>query len=375
MTNSDRQMVLVKYGTFSHVNERVEALLRENFPQFKLRVLDAAQDILGSFRRASLWLRLKANLRHPVTFVRGRHSPWDFVFREAHAWDLIAAWLQKHVDPTHTAFILQTQSMFDASRAGVPFFVYTDHTREAHRRQIGGGAPAPATAAWCAKERELYRRADTVFTLSNFCAQSVVEDYGVPTERVLSVSTGINMDWPTVDNLEEPRPPVILFVGGHWEIKGGPQLLDAFHSVREQVPEARLWLVGGAPRQPIPGVEVFGRVDRRVLDRLYREAAVVCVPSLLDRASMVALDAAAYGLPVVTNPSGAGAERVEDGGTGLVVDPRDTPALAAALVRLLCDPLLARRMGRAGRERVGEHFTWEAVGRKMAARIEEVLAA
>jgi hypothetical protein len=138
--------------------------------------------------------------------------------------------MRENVHPEHTAFVLQTQSMFDAFRPDIPFFIYTDHTREAHRRQIGGGAPAPASAAWRAKERALYCRADTVFTLSEFCARSVIEDYGVPAERVLNVSTGINMDLPGADGLKVEREPVILFVGGHWQIKGGPQLLDAFRT-------------------------------------------------------------------------------------------------------------------------------------------------
>ncbi len=368
-----QHIVLVKYGSFSHVNERVAALLRECFPQYELRVVDAARDILANFPFRSVLLRLRSNLRHPIAFVRGRHSPWDFVFRDARAWDLISRWMRENIHPEHTAFVLQTQSMFDAFRPDIPFFIYTDHTREAHRRQIGGGAPAPASAAWRTKERALYRRADTVFTLSEFCARSVIEDYGVPAERVLNVSTGINMDLPGADGLKVEREPVILFVGGHWQIKGGPQLLDAFRLVRERMPEARLWLVGAAPREPGPGVDVFGRVDRGVLDRLYRRAAVVCVPSLLDRASMVALDAAAYGLPVVTNPSGAGAERVVEGVTGLVIDPRDVTALAAALLQLLRDPESARKMGWAGRERVERYFTWESVGRQMAERINKLL--
>lgn len=122
-------------------------------------------------------------------------------------------------------------------------------------------------------------------------------------------------------------------------------------------------------------MKAHGRVDRGTLDRLYREAALLCVPSILDRASMVALDAAAYGLPVVTNPFGAGAERVVDGVTGYVVDPRDPAALSTVLVRLLRDPALRRSLGSAGRDRVEKEFTWDAVGAKIADRIRSVLHA
>jgi phosphatidylinositol alpha-1,6-mannosyltransferase len=88
---------------------------------------------------------------------------------------------------------------------------------------------------------------------------------------------------------------------------------------------------------------------------------------------MVALDAAAHGLPVICTPHGAGAERVRDGETGLLVDPRDTRAFADAILKFLSDGEFAAAMGQAGRRMVEEEFTWSAVGNKMAGRIRELI--
>ncbi len=370
-----KKIVFVKYGSFSLVNERVESMLRNVFPECDLIILDAARDILASYPIRSLWLRLVSVLLRPVAFVRGRHSPWDFVFRDVRSWKLISRWMREHVRPEETKMIVQTQSMFDASCPGVPFFVYTDHTHLAHRRHPHGGAPAPASEEWISAERNLYQRADTVFTLSKFCALSVVEDYGVPAEKVLPVFTGSNMELPRLNYPLFPRLPIVLFVAADWVIKGGPQLVRAFAKVRELIPAAGLWLVGSGPEDPEEGVRCFGRVDRQKLEGLFGEVALVCVPSLVERASMVALDAAAFGLPVITTPSGAGAERVRDGETGLIVDPEDRDALASAICRILNNPELAERMGRAGRRMVEEEFTWEAVGRKIQTRMQEVILA
>jgi len=372
---SPRKIILVKYGSFSHVNEQVATFLSREFPGHPLVVVDAAKDILASFPLRSLLLRFAANLRAPRDFFGGRHSPWDFVFRDIAAWDMISEWISRNVNPAQTDFVFQTQSMFDASRKGIPFFVYTDHTRRAHKRQGGGRFSAPLVSGWEQREQSLYRSADTVFTLSDFCRGSVIEDYGIPAAKALAVSTGINMALPDLRGATEANKPVILFVGGEWKIKGGPLLVDAFRSVRRTVPEAELWLVGARPTRVEAGMRVFGRVDRRELDALYRQASVLCVPSIVDRASMVALDAAAYELPVVTNPFGAGSERVVDGVTGRVVDPHDTQLLASVLRELLCNPELRRRFGRAGRERIEKEFTWESVGAKVATRIREVLHA
>ena len=364
-----RRILFVKYGSFSHVNAKMERVLRERFPECELEVVDAARDILASFPFQSLWLRLKASMKRLVPFIRGRHSPWDFVFQEPKAWELISSWILRNVDPAELAFIVQTQSMFDASHPGIPFFIYTDHTREAHKRQPGGGSPAPASPEWIRLEAALYPKAATVFTLSRFCAESVVLDYGVPEERVLTVSTGINMDLPILDEASPQREPVVLFVAAEWGIKGGEELAAAFKQVRQKMPSAELWVVGAQPPVIQEGMRVFGRVKLGDLDRLFRKAAVVCVPSRVERASMLALDAAAYGLPVITTPFGAGAERVRDGVTGRLVDPRDTEEFASAIVALLQDQDRARVMGSAGRTMVEKEFTWDAVGGKIADRI------
>ena len=367
------RIVFVKYGSFSHVNGKVEAMLRKEFPEYDLEIVDAARDILASFPLQSLWLRFKASVKRLVPFLRGRHSPWDFVFQEPKAWGLISSWILRNADPAKVAFIFQTQSMFDASHPGIPFFIYTDHTREAHKRQPGGGSPAPASIKWRGLEAALYTKAATVFTLSRFCAESVVLDYGVPEERVLTVSTGINMDLPILDEASPQREPVVLFVAAEWGIKGGEELASAFKLVRQKMPSGELWVVGAQPPVIQEGMRVFGRVKLGDLDRLFRKAALICVPSRVERASMLALDAAAYGLPVITTPFGAGAERVRAGVTGLLVDPRSAEEFAAAIVGLLEDQDRARAMGIAGRAMVEKEFTWDAVGGKIAARIRSLL--
>jgi glycosyltransferase involved in cell wall biosynthesis len=371
---SRQSILLVKYGSFSHVNARVEAMLRKEFPEYNLEVVDAAHDILASYPMDSHWLRLKASMKRLVPFLRGKHSPWDFVFQEPMAWDLISSWIMRNIDPAQVAFIFQTQSIFDASHPEVPFFIYTDHTREAHKRQPDGGAPAPACLKWKRMEAALYKKAASVFTLSRFCAESVVDDYGVSEKRVHTVSTGINMDLPVLDGFFTPPKPVILFVAANWGIKGGEELAATFKLVRQKMPSAELWVVGVQPPVTHEGMRVFGRVGLAKLDGLFRESAIVCVPSRVERASMLALDAASYGLPVITTPLGAGVERVREGVTGLLADPRNTEEFASAIVALLADPVRARSMGRAGRKMVEKEFTWDAVGGKIAAQVRPLLS-
>jgi phosphatidylinositol alpha-1,6-mannosyltransferase len=76
-------------------------------------------------------------------------------------------------------------------------------------------------------------------------------------------------------------------------------------------------------------------------------------------------EASACGLPVIAGQSGGMAEAVSDGQTGLVVDPDDPAAVAAALKRLLGDQLLARRLGQGGRKAIESFYNWDRVIRDL----------
>jgi sugar transferase (PEP-CTERM/EpsH1 system associated) len=86
------------------------------------------------------------------------------------------------------------------------------------------------------------------------------------------------------------------------------------------------------------------------------------------------LEAMAAGLPVVATAVGGTPEVVVEGETGFLVPPRDPEALAEAILRLLRDPDLRRRMGEAGRKRVAEHFSVEQMVQKTEALYEHLVA-
>jgi glycosyltransferase involved in cell wall biosynthesis len=96
------------------------------------------------------------------------------------------------------------------------------------------------------------------------------------------------------------------------------------------------------------------------LQRLYARAAIVACPSRREGFGVACLEAMAHARPVVATSVGGLRDLVVDEETGLVVPPRDSAALRAALERLLADKELRHRLGAAGRERARAHFSWEA---------------
>ena len=156
----------------------------------------------------------------------------------------------------------------------------------------------------------------------------------------------------------EESPPYVMYAGPAAPHKGRQVLIEAF---RELDRDVLLRLVGGDGSASAPGVEDVGYRSGAELDRLYRRALVVVVPSVwADPCPTVALEAMANGRPVIASASGGLPEIVEDGVTGLLVAPGDPVALRAAITRLLDDPALREGMGARGRERV-TRFSTETV--------------
>jgi glycosyltransferase involved in cell wall biosynthesis len=145
----------------------------------------------------------------------------------------------------------------------------------------------------------------------------------------------------------EPGPLVrVLFVGGNFARKGGPDLLAALQTL----PDAELDVVTGSDVGPIPP-EVRCRVHRGLgpgdpeLLALYRRADVFALPSHGDCLPLVLAEAAACGLPLVATALGAMSEVVRDGVNGFLVTPGAPADLRRALQRLVESPELRRAMG------------------------------
>jgi glycosyltransferase involved in cell wall biosynthesis len=105
-------------------------------------------------------------------------------------------------------------------------------------------------------------------------------------------------------------------------------------------------------------VTLTGRVSKDELVRLYNACEVFVSPSLYEGFGLPAAEAMACGAPVVATTAGAFPEVIEDGVSGLLVPPRDAGALAGAIERLRKDSYLRYKLGREGRRRINDHFSW-----------------
>jgi glycosyltransferase involved in cell wall biosynthesis len=157
-------------------------------------------------------------------------------------------------------------------------------------------------------------------------------------------------------------------------------LLDAHARVRARRPDAHLVLAGDGPRRAqlerqlaalgtAAAVHLLG--FRNDIDSLLSCADVAALSSDWEGLPLFALECMAAGVPLVATAVGGVPEVVGDGATGLLVPPRDPEALAGALLRVLGDPVLARRLGEGAAARAGE-FTIERAAQRFAALYEQL---
>jgi len=177
--------------------------------------------------------------------------------------------------------------------------------------------------------------------------------------------------------------PVLICVGRLTPRKGQDTLVAGWPEVVAALPAARLVITGpGDDRALRSSAERLGVANRIVFTGgvphaqtpAFFAAADVFASPCRDRHAgleveglgIVFLEASACGLPVIVGRSGGAIDTVLDGRTGVVVDPTDVRAVAAAAIDLLSDPARAAAMGRAGREWVERDWTWRHVHETVA---------
>jgi phosphatidyl-myo-inositol dimannoside synthase len=236
-------------------------------------------------------------------------------------------------------------------------------------------------------DRQFYsrvlRNANLVCTGSHGTARLMQQYFGpaLAQTRIQTIPYGNDFakDVPPelVVNRSFPAIPTLLSVGDIKPRKGQHISLAAFARVKEQFPSARYWIIGHydpdssyiqqiqkyIANHEVKDVQFLGVVSRDELSRCYREASVFVLTSQkvglhFEGFGLVYLEAGAYGLPVVGTRTGGIADAIQEGETGFICEPEDVEGIAQAVIRLLSDAELMRRMGQANRLRA-ETLTWE----------------
>ncbi|ARC90842.1 glycosyltransferase [Rhodovulum sp. MB263] len=256
----------------------------------------------------------------------------------------------------HFAQASATVAMLAAELAGLPFS-FTLH----------GPADFLDPVGWRLDEK--IRRARFVACISHFCrSQAMIHARPADWPKLAIVHCGVEPDRYRRDPALGPAATrELLFVGRLAAVKGVPLLLEAMARLGANCADARLTLIGDGPeRARIEAEAARLGLGARVVFAGYRSQDEVAkalarsdlfvLPSFAEGVPVVLMEAMAAGLPVIATRIAGIPELVEDGVSGLVVDPGSATALTAAIGTVLADPEGAARMGAAGRDRVCAAF-------------------
>ena len=268
-------------------------------------------------------------------------------------------------------------------------------------------------------ERRL-SEADLVIGCSEYITEKIRRRFPQFANRYQTVFNGVDVNQFLSENghstAKKNGVKRLLFVGRVSPEKGVHVLLDAFQKVVERYPQAQLEIVGSQQQLPFEflialsdddkvcdltsfyyldgvlrhnyfsslqeqlllsniaaHVTFLGSVPHMHVINHYRDADVFIFPSVWDEPFGIPLvEAMACQVPVVATRSGGMTEVVEEGKTGLLVERGDAPALAEAILRLLSNKDLRRAMGKAGRRRVLDLFSWEQVVKKVLCQYQNI---
>lgn len=247
-----------------------------------------------------------------------------------------------------------------ARRAGIPAIIHTVHLFPFHEE-----TSRLVTAAYVGAERLAARWCDRIVTVSEFQRDWALRvGVGTP-EQVISIPNGVPLDraQPSRSRADVRTELgiddafMILSTGRLAEQKGLEYLIRAVALLRRELPAARLVLAGDGPlRDELAKlVADLGLDDTVVLlgqrsdvGDLLAASDLVVLPSLWEGLSISLLEAMAAGKPVVTTSIGSNREVTNDGETAVLVPPKDSRSLAAAIRALASDRARLDELGRKG---------------------------
>lgn len=262
---------------------------------------------------------------------------------------------------THTPIAASVLWRVGSRLAGVPMI---DHVH------VGNFFGPPGIKSRIARGLEIATRGvpRKYIAVSQATASELLE-HGYPNDRVVQVYNPIS--WPQTARRERlNRPGIVGCFGRITPPKGQFELIEAFARIANADPTCRLWIVGHAGEQDesyllalhrrVGELRLDSQVEflghRRDVRELMLQLTALVLPSRHEAFPLVVLEAMSLGVPVIAFPVAGVQELIEDGLSGLLVNPGDEEGLVAAIKSVLDDAPLSERISRAGYDHVWNNF-------------------
>jgi len=273
-----------------------------------------------------------------------------------------------------------------ASLAARPRFPYFLIAHGMELMQLPLRFPARQSKAFL--RRRTLKNARRIFAVSEFTRERVVA-LGVHRERVSVIPNGVETRPTLPANGVNGAKRILMTVSRLVPRKGHDAVLRAMPRILEEMPDVLYRIVGTGPERDRldslsralkiqSNVEFYGEVSDRKRDRLLTECDIFLLPTRqtptdFEGLGIAVLEAMQNGKPVIVTRAGGVPELVDEGRTGIVIEPDSHEALAQATLEMLKSPERARQMGQNAKLLVEERYRWETIAGRYLSEIEASL--
>jgi len=233
------------------------------------------------------------------------------------------------------------------------------------------------------------RFVDYFLVVSSVLKENMIEVHGIPPDKIIKIYNGIETDYYKPVGNEEMRYKIrrefavndsdilIASLGRLVWQKGFEYFIHAIPEILREIPDARFILVGDGPLRPeLERLAVELGEGDKIIFAGYRSDVrdvlaaldIVVIPSVLEGFPMITLEAMAMAKPIVAAKIDGITEQITDGINGILIPPKDSSAIAQAIIRLINDRESGKKLGLAARKKVEQEFSVE----KMVSETEKV---
>lgn len=232
-------------------------------------------------------------------------------------------------------------------------------------------------AAYC--EQFSANHADCITTTSKANAESLERNYHL--QSVIAIPRGL--DTEKFKSHREPNQ-IILVPCRLEEEKGVKEIIRIFDQLSLNYPEWRLEIAGTGPFEGFlrtlarktknsKKISFLGKIPHYEMPNLYSRSSVVVLNSAFEPFGAIVTEAGSCSRPVIATCHGGPSEIIDNGRTGILIDPDNSRTLRKAFLTLLQDESKARRMGEQARKHIINNYSWAAEAKAYATLYEEVV--
>jgi len=371
----EKKILFQKFGSFSHANANIYKILEVEYPEYKIEVIDVWDIIKNKMAFYHFIINIYFFIKEYGIDIISGHKHW----KNAHVWFFATSYISIQTGRTirklnagkKYKFTFQTQSLFNGKIDGIPHFIYTDHTTRTNLLypSINPRQYMRSKSFIEKSEIQIYQDSTMIFTCGSLISYSLINQYLMPKEKVVTAFAGSNISNINNENPQKYYSKNILFVGAVWERKGGPILMEIFRNVLNKYPDATLTIVGCKPKNITqPNCNVVGSIAIEDVSKYYNSANVFCLPSLREPFGFAFVEAMNHRLPIIANNIGCLPDLVTNDFNGYLID-NNVNDYTAAICKLFDNPEKCKIMGENGYHYAQSKFTWSRVGKTIKRHI------